>query len=147
MLAIHTSQIELPELPTAPERVAEAPTAVGVSVEQPLLAAADVVGAEREEPMTIASPIVTPAGANDVVEELAAQPAAQFPPRAPNQSPDAIRKAVSHAAEFEAILAGAVQAGATKATGKRRKLIIAAGVLAILVGGLAIAASALGILK
>lgn len=147
VLAIHTSQIELPELPTAPERVAEAPPAVGVSVEQPLLAAADVVGAEREEPMTIASPIVVPTGANAVVEELAAEPAAQLPPRAPNPSPDAIRKAVADAAEFEAILAGALQAGATKVTGKRRKLIIAAGVLAILVGGLAIAASALGILK
>lgn len=147
VLAIHTSRIELPELPTAPERVAEAPAEVGVVAEQALAAATDVVGAEREEPMTIASPIVAPAVATDVVEEPAAEPAALLPPRTPNQSPDAIRKAVADAAEFEAILAGAVQAGATKATGKRRKLIIAAGVLAILVGGLAIAASALGILK
>ena len=141
VLAIHTSQIQLPELPLAEELVSQEPAVVEEldTISVPFVAP-DVIGAEREEPMTVANPVVAQV---PVAEAVIAQPES----RIPSPSPDAARKALADAAEFEAILAGAVQGGAANASGKRRTLIVVTAVLALLVGGLAIAASALGILK
>ncbi|MEY2675398.1 MAG: hypothetical protein RL645_560 [Actinomycetota bacterium] len=141
VLAIHTSQIQLPELPQAEEPVSQEPAVVEEldTISVPFVAP-DVIGAEREEPMTVSNPVVAQV---PVAEAVIAQPES----RMPSPSPDAARKALADAAEFEAILAGAVQGGAANESGKRRTLIVVTAVLALLVGGLAIAASALGILK
>ena len=168
VLAIHTSQIQLPELPQGEDPAAqESDVLEDVDASSSPYVAQDVIGAEREEPMTVANPVVSqsiapvespielpversvsaPAAAAKSAVESDSGSAAEPAPRTPTPSPEAARKALADAAEFEAILAGAVQAGASNPTGKRRTLVIVTAALAVLVGGLAIAAFALGILK
>ena len=129
VLAIHTSQIDLPKLPEAVESAPAHETWAPEPTEQVL----DSVVAEREEPVTVANPVVSqaePALANAAERAAVAARAAQV------------------ASEFEAILSGAVNASARKPRrSKRFYLILTTAILLVLVGGLFIAASALGILK
>ena len=91
VLAIHTSQIQLPELPQAEELVSQEPAVVEEldTISVPFVAP-DVIGAEREEPMTVANPVVAQV---PVAEAVIAQPES----RIPSPSPDAARKALADA--------------------------------------------------
>ena len=154
VLAIHTSQIQLPPLPVEEPAVAEVP--------QP-----NAVVAEREEPLTVANPVIS-VPAEEVVEEViepvveqVVQPvvepaAAQVvePAPAPAPLPDdssraaAAARAAQVANEFEAILSGALSGATTKTRKSMRfKLILTTSILLVLVGGLFVAASVMGILK
>lgn len=129
VLAIHTSQIELPKLPEGVESATTHETWSPEPTEQVL----DTVVAEREEPVTVANPVVSqaePALTNAAERAAVAARAAQV------------------ASEFEAILSGAVNPSTRKSRrSKRFYLILTTAILLVLVGGLFIAASALGILK
>ena len=152
VLAIHTSQIQLPPLPVEEPAVAEVP--------QP-----NAVVAEREEPLTVANPVIS-VPAEEVVEEViepvveqVVQPvfepaAAQVVEPAPAPLPDdssraaAAARAAQVANEFEAILSGALSGATTKPRKSMRfKLILTTSILLVLVGGLFVAASVMGILK
>lgn len=132
VLAIHTSQIQLPPLPVEEPAVAEVP--------QP-----DAVVAEREEPLTVANPVVTlPA---EEIEEQVVEPAPAPLPDDSSRAAAAAR-AAQVANEFEAILSGALSGATTKPRKSMRfKLILTTSILLVLVGGLFVAASVMGILK
>jgi hypothetical protein len=182
ILAVHTSQVELPNLPPetqtwAPEPEAQDAVAGQVSAYEPVLA-------EREEPLTAANPIWAPepevqaepgvesgvqpeaveqpqpefrsepglqpdlapveANVEPVSSEVVEEPMAPVP--APEETP-ADREAVLNAArEFDALFdrIGEVQKPARSV---KRILIWVTAILALAVGGLLIAANALGILK
>jgi hypothetical protein len=142
VLAIHTSQIQLPPLPAEESAITEVP--------QP-----DAVVAEREEPLTVASPVISlPEEA--VVEQAFDQVVEPAPEPTPAPAPlgdDSARAAAAARAaqvanEFETILSGALS-GATSKPRKsvRFKLILTTSILLVVVGGLFVAASAMGILK
>lgn len=133
VLMIHSSQIQLPELPA--DKVVASDPAPALGEDTPVEpvqqeSIEDAVIAEREEPITMAHPTVVSA----VVDEQA---------RA-----DAIARAAAVANEFEAILNGAVvgSAGKTRKS-KRTVLIVTSVILSVLVAGLLIAASVFGIFK
>ncbi len=132
VLAIHTSQIQLPPLPVEEPAVAEVP--------QP-----DAVVAEREEPLTVANPVVTlPA---EEIEEQVVEPA-PAPLVDDSARAAAAARAAQVANEFEAILSGALSGATTKPRKSMRfKLILTTSILLVLVGGLFVAASVMGILK
>jgi nicotinate-nucleotide adenylyltransferase len=162
ILAVHTSQVELPNLPPepqswAPEPEAEAGTG-GSSDDMPVAAisAYEPVLAEREEPMTAANPIwasepevqaavvAVSAQTAQVDEPVAEEPMA--PVLAPEESA-ADRDAVLQAArEFDALF-DRIGEEQKPARSVKRILIWVTAVLAVVVGGLLIAANALGILK
>ncbi|MDE2387247.1 MAG: hypothetical protein KGL77_06080 [Actinomycetales bacterium] len=140
VLAIHTSQIELPTLPVEP--IAEQTWAP-----EPI----DSVVAEREEPVTTVNPVVVEP---DVVltgynaEPEASEPeAAQLEEPVAKPAPEANRNFEYHP-DFEALLRGeAEKAGAVKKGNKRRTVLILVAVgLLVVVGGLIAAAALLGIL-
>lgn len=172
ILAVHTSQVELPNLPPetqtwAPEPEAQDAVAGQVSAYEPVLA-------EREEPLTAANPIWAPEPEVQAEPEIEAEPEIRSEPRfqpdlapveanvepmsievveepmAPVPAPEettADREAVLNAArEFEALFdrIGEVQKPARSV---KRILIWVTAILALTVGGLLIAANALGILK
>jgi hypothetical protein len=130
VLAIHTSQIQLPPLPVEEPAVAEVP--------QP-----DAVVAEREEPLTVANPVISvPA---EEIEEQVVEPAPLVDDSA---RAAAAARAAQVANEFEAILSGALSGATTKPRKSMRfKLILTTSILLVLVGGLFVAASVMGILK
>ncbi|MEY4296178.1 MAG: hypothetical protein RL016_24 [Actinomycetota bacterium] len=132
VLAIHTSQIQLPPLPVEEPAVAEVP--------QP-----DAVVAEREEPLTVANPVISvPA---EEIEEQVVEPA-PAPLVDDSARAAAAARAAQVANEFEAILSGALSGATTKPRKSMRfKLILTTSILLVLVGGLFVAASVMGILK
>ena len=138
VLAIHTSQIQLPPLPNEPETVvADAvlqPDSQSSDHETWAPEPTDSVIAEREEPVTTASPIVVEVGASvgEPVDVPLQEPASKpLEPEAPKYE---------YHPDFEALLRGAAEASAKTNTGKRRRiLIVVAGVLLVVVAGLAVA--------
>lgn len=142
VLAIHTSQIQLPPLPAEESFFAEVP--------QP-----DEVVAEREEPLTVANPVIS-VPEETVVEQAFEQVVEPAPEPTPAPAPlgdDSARAAAAARAaqvanEFEAILSGALSGATTKPRKSARfKLILTTSILLVVVGGLFIAASVMGILK
>ncbi|MEN9660399.1 MAG: hypothetical protein RLZZ443_328, partial [Actinomycetota bacterium] len=148
VLAIHTSQIQLPPLPAEESAVAEEPAVA--EVPQP-----DEVVAEREEPLTVANPVIS-VPEETVVEQAFEQVVEPAPEPTPAPAPlgdDSARAAAAARAaqvanEFEAILSGALSGATTKPRKSARfKLILTTSILLVVVGGLFIAASVMGILK
>ena len=168
ILAVHTSQVELPSLPPEPQSWAPEPEAQsqdaiaadqGFGSNQGLGAtqAYEPVLAEREEPMTAANPIwasepeVQDAPApNAAATEAAPSPAPVEQPMAPVPAPEetaADREAVLNAArEFDALF-DRIGEEQKPARSVKRILIWVTALLAVAVGGLLIAANSLGILK
>ena len=154
VLAIHTSQIQLPPLPAEESAVAEEPAVA--EVPQP-----DAVVAEREEPLTVANPVIAVPEAQifeQVLESVVDPSGAPVvepepePTLAPLLDDSARAAAAARAAqvanEFEAILSGALSGATTKPRKSVRfKLILTTSILLVVVGGLFIAASMMGILK
>jgi len=137
ILAVHTSQIQLPTLPpeaAAPAAEAPAPASESVAQAAPL----DAVAAEREEPATFANPVVA-VPAQPAVPARPAAPAQLAAPRvvqSPNQlDAQAVRAAAAYqASEFEALLTGAVQRGAVDIKRRRTRLLWIA-ILALALAG------------
>lgn len=145
VLAIHTSQIALPKLPDEP--VAEQTWAP-----EPV----DSVVAEREEPVTTANPVVVePAvavsGYNaepEVAEPVAIVPEAEVHEEPVAKPAPVANRSFEYHPDFEALLRGeAEKASSSKKGNKRRTVLILVAVgLLVVVGGLFVAASLLGIL-
>lgn len=169
ILAVHTSQVELPKLPPEPQSWASEPEAPEMNPGQAL--SFEPVLAEREEPITTSNPVWAPepqvaavAEPIDVSESMAVPerndpetptdeplqvaPEAQTmaPVPAPEESP-ADREAVLNAArEFDALFDKIGEVQKPKRNVKRILIWVTA-ILALAVGGLLIAANAMGILK
>lgn len=185
ILAVHTSQVELPNLPPEPQSWAPEPEAEAItdasSDAMPANApvAYEPVLAEREEPMTAANPIWASEpevqDASAAVSAQAAQvqePAVEQPAAPAVEQPSALQPVVEQppaeepmtpvpapeetAADRESVLKAAREFDALfdrigeeqkPARSVKRILIWVTAVLAMAVGGLLIAANALGILK
>ena len=152
ILAVHTSQVELPNLPPETQTWASEPEAQDAVAS--LGSDYEPVLAEREEPLTAANPIWAPEpevqaeaevetsvapASSEVVEE----PMAPVP--APEETPADREAVLSAAREFDALFdrIGEVQKPARSA---KRILIWVTAILALAVGGLLIAATALTLL-
>lgn len=139
VLAVHTSQIELPTLPSEPvveQTWAPEPT--------------DAVVAEREEPVTTANPVVVeePVAFAVAVSGYNAEPeAAVLEEPVAKPAPEANRSFEYHP-DFEALLRGEAEKATSVKKGLKRRtvLVLVAGGLMVVVGGLFVAASLLGIL-
>lgn len=157
ILAVHTSQVQLPALP------AEAPAtgAVAQAVPEPEqdAPATDTVLAEREEPLTLASPIVAAPAQVEVPVEAEVPVQVEVPARvqptpivtaaSAQLDAQAVRAAAAYqASEFEALLSGAVVKGSREAKRRGRRIVMVAVIAGLLLvaGGLLFAASALGYL-
>lgn len=131
ILAVHTSQIQLPTLPpeaAAPAAEAPAPASESVAQAAPL----DAVAAEREEPATFANPVVAVPAQPAAPAQLAAPRVVQSPNQLDAQ---AVRAAAAYqASEFEALLTGAVQRGAVDLKRRRTRLLWIA-ILALALAG------------
>lgn len=131
ILAVHTSQIQLPTLPpeaAAPAAEVPAPASESVAQAAPL----DAVAAEREEPATFANPVVAVPAQPAAPAQLAAPRVVQSPNQLDAQ---AVRAAAAYqASEFEALLTGAVQRGAVDLKRRRTRLLWIA-ILALALAG------------
>ena len=167
ILAVHTSQVELPNLPAEPASWASEPEVAEVS--QNIAPVYEPVLAEREEPVTTSNQIWSPEpqatfeaqtgldSQAEVESQAVAEPQAEpsqstseqvpmAPISAPEESP-ADREAVLNAArEFDALFDRIGEVQKPKANVKRILIWVTA-ILALAVGGLLIAANVMGILK
>lgn len=149
VLAIHTSQIELPQLPPETSTVSETWSPEPEAASTPDV---DLVVAEREEPITVANPVVPMQGpaAEQGASLIHDEPVRQAEPLRQDDlaRAEAVARAAQVASEFEAILNGAVSNGSSKRKrSKKFYLILTTAILLVIVGGLFIAAASLGILK
>lgn len=144
VLAIHTSQIQLPPLPNEPEVAAVdevlQPDEQSKEHETWAPEPTDSVLAEREEPVTTVNPVIASEPRVDDVSPIEQQLPVELV-HEQNQQPEVLRPEpqqtkYEYHPDFESLLRGEAEPQAKKRTGKKRILIIVAGALLLVVAGL-----------
>ena len=148
VLAIHTSQIQLPPLPNEPEAVVAdevlQPDAQATEHETWAPEPTDSVLAEREEPVTTVNPVIASEPRVDDVLPIEQQPPVELAGERKQQPeisrPEQRQTKFEYHPDFESLLRGEAETSAKTNKGKRRRtLIIVAAVLVAVVAGLAVA--------